>query len=331
MRCSKTERFRIALCSILIPFSFMLSGCGGGSSGLQPDYTNVAAYGAVSGKNFNIVNTRTGLAQTIVNSDVIGAATFVGGGMDVAVVSGSGVINIYNVSTGAVVGSFNCGYTLNTQGIASSPDGRHIAVACDSDPDANVVMLWNQQTGMCDYKFDLGERVKIMAFSPDGKYLAAGGTGGAVKIWNISTEFSVNVGNNTSTIETIAFSPDGQILATANINEKVRFWKTSDGTRTGSPADISGASVLFFLPDGNSIATAGFTGTLHKYRVADGADEGALGPAVIPYRSSISRDFKTVFIRYDDKKFRMLDTVTGGVSMSFDAMGTGDQFQDMSW
>jgi WD40 repeat protein len=308
----------------------MLSGCGG-SSGPQPDYTNVAAYGAVSGKNFNIVNTKTGLAQTIVNSDVIGATTFVGGGADVAVVSGSGVINIYNVSTGSLVGSFNCGYTLNTRRIASSPDGKHIAVAGDSAPEDTMVKLWNQQRGMCDGIFDLDEKVEAIAYSPDGRYLAAGGEGGAVKIWNISTASSVNVGNNTSTIETIAFSPDGQVLATANTNEKVRFWKTSDGTRTGSPADISGASVLFFLPDGNSIATAGYTGTLHKYRVADGADEGAMGPAAVPYRSSISRDFKTAFIWYDDKKFRMLDTVTGGVSMSFDTMGTGDQFQDMSW
>ena len=65
-----------------------------------------------------------------------------------------------------------------------------------------------------------------MAFSPDGKTLAAGGWGdNTVKLWNVATgEQIASLEGHDKTINGLAFSPEGNILASGSNDNTVKLW-----------------------------------------------------------------------------------------------------------
>ena len=82
-------------------------------------------------------------------------------------------------------------------------------------------------------KLECPDRVKDVAFSPDGKLLAAGfrwNSQGGVRVWNVAGRkvlAILSTGNNDgANVECIAFSPDGKLLPAANWNGDVLVWAT---------------------------------------------------------------------------------------------------------
>ena len=64
-----------------------------------------------------------------------------------------------------------------------------------------------------------------MAFSPDGRWLVAGGEGSTVKIWEVQTGRELKtLHGHTGDVCAVAFSSDGRWLATAGEVTTVRIW-----------------------------------------------------------------------------------------------------------
>jgi WD40 repeat protein len=119
--------------------------------------------------------------------------------------------------------------------------------------------------------------IDALAYSPDGRLLASGDSGGAVKLWDPRTrkeiaELNRLPGNALS----LAFAPDGKTLATGNLGglnrSNVRLW---DVATRKEKATFQGpeyaASAVAFSPDGKLLAaggSAGYTGqVLPAYEV----------------------------------------------------------------
>ena len=119
-----------------------------------------------------------------------------------------------------------------------------------------------------------------VAFSPDGKILAAvssgqvgapGSAGRTVWLWNLADPARpARLGQLTSPggrVESLAFSPDGRTLAAASADRKVWLWNLADPARpAGIARPLTGpGSVLesvAFSPDGRTLAAGSTTAGL---------------------------------------------------------------------
>jgi WD40 repeat protein/serine/threonine protein kinase len=144
--------------------------------------------------------------------------------------------------------------------LAFAPDGRTLAsVGVDF-----VIRLWDVSAQKLAAKLQLGGYPNSIAFSPDGKLLAA--STGNVQVWDLSSKQKVRELDRAGRFQ---FSPDGTLLAAISGNT-VRLWDVAtwqpvaDELKGGKAALAS----LAFAPDGRTLATGDAVGTLRLWDVA---------------------------------------------------------------
>jgi WD40 repeat protein len=159
--------------------------------------------------------------------------------------------------------------------VAFSPDGKTIAVGghspVTSRADHDEILLLNStdlsivarrptrrepsnaQSNPVDSNYASG-----IAFSPDGRVLAAALSGGKIMLWNLvdpGAASTILPGHDETAIE-VSFSPDGTILATGGTDRLVRLWQVRDGRQIGELSHDSAVRSVAFSPDGATLATA---------------------------------------------------------------------------
>ena len=105
-----------------------------------------------------------------------------------------------------------------------------------------VIRLWDTKT----WRLLPAPRVQAgalhaLAWSADGRRLAAAGDDAIVRIWDAaSLELLAALGGHTDAVHALAFSRDGRLLASAGMDGTVRLWDAfsagNPGNRLGRPA-----------------------------------------------------------------------------------------------
>ena len=124
--------------------------------------------------------------------------------------------------------------------------------------------LWEASSGTHLWWKDLGGEVAAVAFSPDGRYIAADGSdsnGPYVALLSVSngTE-SQRTGANASSsdadqVNSVAFSPDGNYVAIGVDLRWAWIWDLSSDSRRGwGNAGVSEVYAVAFSPDGRYLA-----------------------------------------------------------------------------
>jgi WD40 repeat protein len=138
--------------------------------------------------------------------------------------SGFGAVKIQEGSTGREI------VTLARSDFATrvvfSPDGSRIAAA---SPRSDGVRVWNVATGDLMWSAVPPPGAVRIAFSGDGRYLAAACADRTVRIFESTTGRETRrLTGHTATIEAMAFTPAGNRLLTGGQDKAVRIWELAD-------------------------------------------------------------------------------------------------------
>jgi WD40 repeat protein len=116
--------------------------------------------------------------------------------------------------------------------------------------------------------------VHAVAFSPDGKTLAAGDWNGVTYLWNVAADSQVGTLTDPDVggagIQSVAFSPNGKTLAIGDANGTTYLWDVATLTQVAALTNPAGGDQsVAFSPDGQTLASTGSTST-YLWNIATG-------------------------------------------------------------
>jgi WD40 repeat protein len=133
------------------------------------------------------------------------------------------------------------------------PDGRTLAAG-----DRRGAAFWDARSG--ERRADLLGHyadVESLAFSPDGKTLAASGEDRTVKLWDLALKRPrATLRGHDRAVLCLAYAPGGGSVASGDEGGAVKVWDAVNGTPVAVfVAHASPVTSLTFSPDGGTIAT----------------------------------------------------------------------------
>jgi WD40 repeat protein/serine/threonine protein kinase len=199
-------------------------------------------------------------------------------------------------------------------GVAFSPDGEHLAVACSD----RTVRVWHLRTREVVTLRGHEKYVNSVAFHPiDGRRIASASADKTVRIWDWTTQQEVLPALlGTESIElahSLTFSPDGRWLAAASAEGTVRIWDAASGEeRSILPGHGTRASCVAFSPDGQVLASGDWDGYVRIWDAQAGRTLHTLRKHSQPVGGLVfSPDGRGLAVGYFNYLIDILDTRTG--------------------
>jgi mono/diheme cytochrome c family protein len=156
--------------------------------------------------------------------------------------------------------------------LAYRPDGTLLALG-----EFKEVRLVDPETGKIVATLPgQAEDVRAVAFSPDGKLLAAAGglpgRSGEVKIWDVEKRAPLRtITGHADCIYAVEFAPDGKSIATASYDKLIKLWDVETGKEIRTLKDhIDAVYALAFTPDGRRLVSASADRGVKVWDVASG-------------------------------------------------------------
>ena len=224
-----------------------------------------------------LFDTKTGaLKKTFIYPGDVASVTFSPDGRLFAAGSGAllepGNVKIWNARTWKVRQVLT-GFKSDVESVAFSPDNARVVTGSRD----KTVEIWDVQTGAILRLLDGQGEVFSVAYSPDGRFVAAGsgssgsGAPGRVSVWDANTGTLLWTRNaHSERCLSVTFSKDGQMLGSAGNDNTVRLWNPQNGRllRMLEAHDVLMVCGVAFAPDGKRVACGGSDGRARLWDVA---------------------------------------------------------------
>jgi WD40 repeat protein len=223
----------------------------------------------------------TRLAMTATHKDharVVNHLSFRAGGKNLASAGDDGTVRLWEVEGGKLKG-LRMVYDAAAvparlrkrppdavSSAAFSPDGKLLAF----DRNDGAVVLWDVDAGREKAAVEAGLGfVRRLAFSPDGKALAAAGDRG-IKLWDVASgKESAALTGHKRVVFSVAFSRDGRSLVSGSNDGEVKLW---DLARKRGETVLAEENVAVYAlalsADGKALAAARGNGSIILWRIA---------------------------------------------------------------
>jgi WD40 repeat protein len=163
--------------------------------------------------------------------------------------------------------------------------------------DADNVRIVEIQSAKELYQMHLAGPIPALAFSPDGRFLAAGFGNGQVDLsqspnaWRVAMHRGPKLAGHKSRVTSVRFSPSNR-LATASVDGTARLWEANTGRllATFNP-NAGNVNVAEISPDGKWLVTAGDDRVIRVWGLSQ-VIAGQAGPATRPAAEEKALDSK---------------------------------------
>ncbi len=224
-----------------------------------------------------LFDTQTGaLEKAFIYPGDVASVTFSPDGRWFAAGSGAllepGNVKIWNAHTWKVRQVLT-GFKSDVESVAFSPDNARVVTGSRD----KTVEIWDVQTGAILRLLDGQGEVFSVAYSPDGRFVAAGsgssgsGSPGRVSVWDANTGALLWTRNaHSERCLCVTFSADGLTLGSAGNDNTVRLWnpKTGQLKQMLEAHDVLMVCGVAFSPDGKQVASGGSDGRARLWDLA---------------------------------------------------------------
>src|SRR6266446_2724600 len=116
------------------------------------------------------------------------------------------------------------------------------------------------------------DKVKSVAWSPDGAYLVSGSVDKTVQVWEAGTgDHLFTYTGHSEAVNAVAWSPDGKLIASASNDSTIQVWEADAGICIFTCRGHSDAvNAVAWSPDGKLIASAGDDTTVRIWDATTG-------------------------------------------------------------
>lgn len=137
--------------------------------------------------------------------------------------------------------------------MAYSKDSKMLAFCAGDIPGELPVKVFDINTGKLIYKLNEGTPggTDGLAFSPDNKFLATGGNGAKVQLWEATTgKLLHTMTGHKKLVREVTFSPDGRLIASSGGDNQAKIWSVKTGELLLTLQTFNDGNWVAYTPDG---------------------------------------------------------------------------------